>query len=80
MVGKVPAVTSSTDLEEEHTQLATDSGYYGPFLAKCNSFLQIIPPSIKTNCPKKRKPVLTRSTWGRSLQTFCPQASCVSCW
>ena len=50
------------------------------FFAQCNSFLQIIPPSLKTNSPQKRKPVLTRSTLGRSLQTFCSQASCVSCW
>ena len=48
--------------------------------AKCNSFLQTIPPSLKTHWPQKRKPVLTRSTWGRSLLTFCPKASCVSCW
>ena len=49
-------------------------------IAKCNSFLQTIPPSLKTNCPQKRKPVLSRVIWGRSLQTFCPQASYVSCW
>ena len=37
------------------------------FLAKCNSFLQTIPPSLKTDCPQKRKQILTRSTWGDGL-------------
>ena len=62
------------------TQLATEFGYSGSFFAKCNSFLQTIPPSLKTDCPQKRKPVLTRSILGRSLQTYCPQTSWVSCW
>ena len=58
------------------SQLATEFSYSGCFFANCNSFLQTIPPSLKTECPQKRKPVLTRST----LQTFCPQASCLSFW
>ena len=35
---------------------------------------------FKDRLPSEKKTVLTRSTWGRSLQAFCPQASCVSCW
>ena len=34
----------------------------------------------KTDCPQKRKSIFNRSTWRRSLQTFCLQASCVSFW
>ena len=46
----------------QNTQLATDFGFSGPFFAKCNSFLQTISLSIKTHCPQKRNPVLTRSS------------------
>ena len=38
-------------------QLATDFGYFKPIYAKYNSFLQTIPPSLKTDCRKKRKTV-----------------------
>ena len=55
-------------------------GYSASFFAKCNSFLLTVSPSLKTDWPQKRKPVLTWSTWGRSLQTCCLQAWCVSCW
>ena len=37
------------------------------FVAKFNSFLQTIPPSLKTDCPAKRKPILTRSICGDGL-------------
>ena len=55
-----------------HTsQLATELGYSGCFFfAKCNFFLLTIPSSLKTDYPQKIKPFLSRSTWGRSLQSF----------
>ena len=39
---------------ENYSQLATEFGYSGSFFAKCNSFLQNVPPSLKTDCPQKR--------------------------
>ena len=70
---QIEATLSEKELQSP-THLGTDFGYL------CNSFLKTIPPSLTTECPKKGKPVLTRSTYGHSLQAFCPQAACVSFW
>ena len=57
-ITKVSFVTS--------TQLATDSGSPGRVFCQVKSG----PPSSKTQCLKKRKPALTRSTWGRPLSSL----------
>ena len=48
------------------TQLATDSGSSGNFFCQVKSG----PPSLKTDCLKKRKLALTRSTWGQPLSSL----------
>ena len=48
------------------TQLASDSGSSGSLFCQVKSG----PPSVKTDCLKKRKPALTRSTWGRPLSSL----------
>ena len=52
--------------EPGHAQLATDSGLSGSLFCQVKSR----PPSLKTDFLKKRKPVLTRSTWGRPLSSL----------
>ena len=49
-----------------YTQLAMDSGSPGRVFCQ----VQIGPHSSKTHCLKKRKPALTRSTWGRPLSSL----------
>ena len=48
------------------SQLATDSGSSGRVFCQVKSG----PPSSKTDCLKKRKQALTRSTWGRPLSSL----------
>ena len=48
------------------TQLATDFGLFGSLFCQVQSG----PPSSKTQYLKKRKPALTRSTWGRPLSSL----------
>ena len=49
-----------------NSQLATDFGSYGSLFCQVQSG----PPSLKTQCLKKRKSALTRSTWGRPLSSL----------
>ena len=54
-------------------QLATEFGYSGCFFAKCNSFLQTIPPSLKTDCPQKTKLVLLGPLWDGLCKPVVPK-------
>ena len=44
-----------------------------PFLPSATIACKTIPSSLKIDCPQKRKPVLTRSTWGRLCKPFFPK-------
>ena len=46
-------------------QLATDFGFSGSLFSQVQSG----PPSLKTQCHKKRKPAFNMSTWGRPLSS-----------
>ena len=50
------------------------------FFCQLQLFVTNYSSKFKDRLPSEKKTVLTRSTLGRSLQTFCPQASCVSFW